>query len=184
MTAQAKGHYWSTLLAALLGRAGVASGHEVPAVAPADLEARIAGMELEVRERDERITRMRAEYEQLQLVRERAGTDGGQSELERLFKRLAGPWATLLAAAALADAGQAVQAGDMAQLVRDVEKVLARAGLEPIGRAGEHTVFDVAAHQRMSGGSVTEGTSVTVRVPGFRMGGKVLVKAMVSTREA
>ena len=172
--------YWSRLLAALLGR------EPAPAAAalPADLESRIASLEMDLRERDERIARMQAEYEQLHLARGRAAGDGGRDELEKLFKKLAGPWASVLALAAMNEGGQNVQASDLVQLINDVEKTLVRAGLEPIGRAGEDTTFDIAQHQRMSGGTVHPGTPVTVRLPGFRMGEKVLAKALVSTRES
>jgi molecular chaperone GrpE (heat shock protein) len=175
--------YWSRLLAALLGRRTAPPSTGSAAAVPAGLEARIAGLEMDVRERDERIGRMQAEYEQLHVARDRAAGDAGRDELEKLFKKLAGPWASVLALAAMAEAGQNVQAGDLVQLIKDVEKALARAGLESIGRAGERTTFDVAHHQRMSGGTVHTGTPVTVRVPGFRTGEKVLAKALVSTRE-
>lgn len=175
--------YWSRLLAALLGREDARSGTLSAAAAPAEIEAGIAGLEMDLRERDERIARMQEEYEQLRLARDRAASDSGHDELETLFKKLAGPWASVLALAAMAESGQNVETGDIMQLVRDVEKTLARAGFEAIGRAGEATVFDVACHQRMSGGTVHPGTPVTVRLPGFRMGEKILAKAMVSTRE-
>lgn len=173
----------ASLVAAVLGREPPAAGAVAGAAAGADLQARIAGLEMDLRERDERIGRMQAEYEQLQVARDRAARDAGRDELEQLFKKFAGPWASVLALAAMAEAGQNVQAGDLVQLLKDVEKAFARAGLEPIGHTGEHTTFDVAHHQRMSGGTVHAGTPVTVRVPGFRMGEKVLAKAMVSTRE-
>ena len=178
-----KSRYFSRLLAALLGR-------ELPSPAPpptdqstAELTARVASLEMDLDERDERIAEMRAEYETLEAAKQRATADAGQDELEKLLKRLSGPLATLAGLTSMAEAGDEVEMGDLVQLIHDLEKVLARAGLEQIGTVGERTEFDVAGHQRMSGGGVTPGTPVTIRLPGYRLGEKVLLKAMVSAEE-
>ena len=88
--------------------------------------------------------------------------------------------ANLATLTAAAEAGQEVEAGDLIHLLRSLEKELHRAGLESIGRVGEQAGFDVACHQRMSGGAVHAGTPVTVQLPGYRLGEKILLKAMVS----
>jgi molecular chaperone GrpE (heat shock protein) len=138
---------------------------------------------MELQERDERIEQMRAEYETLEAAKERMGAVAGQDEVEKLLKQLSGPLATLAGLTGMAEAGDEVELADLVQLIRDLEKVLARAGLEQIGTVGELTEFDVAGHQRMSGGEVKAGTSVTIRLPGYRLGEKVLIKAMVSAEE-
>ena len=48
---------------------------------------------------------------------------------------------------------------------------------------GGQVQFAVAGHQRMGGGGVKPGTPVNVRLPGYRFGEKVLIKAMVSAEE-
>ncbi|MFW6163768.1 MAG: nucleotide exchange factor GrpE [Planctomycetota bacterium] len=178
--------YWRRLLEALLGRD---PGAGAPAEAPpadeqvAEARARAATLEMDLRERDERVERLRAEYEALRAERDRAVGRAGQEQMEQLLKRLAGPLSNLIALAELAEAGQDVEVKDLTSLVRGVEKPLARAGLEAVGKVGEETRFDVAVHQRMSGGAVRGGTPVVVRLPGYRLGDKVLLKAMVSARE-
>lgn len=177
--------YWRRLFAALRGRDGGA-----PAPTSGDdagLRARIAALEMDlgerVRQHDERIEAMRQEYERLQLARAQAASGAGEAEIERLFKKLAGPLSNLVALSVLATHGQSVETADVFALLRDLEKELARFGLEPIGAAGEGTAFDIACHQRMSGGSVHAGTPVVIRLPGYRLRQKVLLKAMVSTSE-
>ena len=159
---------------------------EVPVTtaAPApEWQARLAALEMDLRERNALLERMKQEYAALEQARDRTAASAGQEELERLFKKLAGPLSTLTTLASAAESGKNVIATDMAQLVRGVEKPLAAAGLEPIGAPGQKTGFEVALHQRMSGGTVREGTPVTVHIPGYRLGQKIIQKAMVSAKE-
>jgi molecular chaperone GrpE (heat shock protein) len=104
------------------------------------------------------------------------------SSVRPLFKRLAGTLGNLNVLTAMAEAGREVDTGDLIQLIKGLEKELDRAGLEPIGAVGEKTLFAVASHQRMSGGAVHEGVPVVVQIPGYRLGGKILSKALVSAR--
>jgi molecular chaperone GrpE (heat shock protein) len=181
--------YFRRLWAALRGRdIATAAVAEAAPAAPADEQlaaarAKAATLEMELRERDQQIETMRREYEALKADKERGVREAGRDEVEKLLKRLTGPLSNLMALVELAEAGQDVQAADLATLVRGMEKELARAGLEPIGKAGGKSTFDVALHQRMSGGAVRDGTPVTVRQPGYRLGQKVLLKAMVSAGE-
>jgi molecular chaperone GrpE (heat shock protein) len=149
----------------------------------AEWRARIASLEMDLVERDKRIDEMQSEYAALQAAKERASVGAGQDQLERLFKKLAGPLANLSVLTAMAEMGREVEVGDLVQLIKGLEKELARAGLEPMGKVGEKTVFDVTCHQRMSGGAVREAVPVTVQIPGYRVGEKILIKAMVSAGE-
>jgi molecular chaperone GrpE (heat shock protein) len=126
---------------------------------------------------------MRSEYATLQAAEKRASVGAGQDQLERLFKKLAGPLANLSVLTAIAEAGREVEVGNLVQLIKGLQKELVRAGLEPMGKVGEKTVFDVTCHQRISGGAVREGVPVAVQIPGYRMGEKILIKAMVSAAE-
>jgi molecular chaperone GrpE (heat shock protein) len=191
MTEQKQG-YWARLWATLLGRV---PEHITPPPAPeniappvpegvAEARARLATVEMELRECQQRNEQMRSEYAALAAEKQRATDAAGQEQLERLYRKLAAPLANLMALAALAEAGQQVEAGDLLQLVKSLEKELTRAGMEPIGKAGAETQFDTSCHQRMSGGAVHPGSPVTVRLPGYRAGGKILLKAMVSAKEA
>lgn len=185
MSEETKG-YWARLWTALLG-------HEIPppvgpAVVPPgqhdlELEARVSGLEMDLRERDGRIAQMQREYSELEAAKERAAATSGQEGLERLFQKLAGTLANLAVLSAAVDDGQQVEAGDLVSLIRSLEREFARAGLEPIGQVNQQTEFDVAAHQRMSGGAVHPGTRVSVQLPGYRFGSRVLLKAMVSATQ-
>jgi len=83
----------------------------------------------------------------------------------------------------MAGDGREVAAADLFSLLRTMEKHLKAAGLEAVGEVGAAVPFDVALHQRMSGGTVRAGASVVVRTPAYRFGGKVLLKAMVTAKE-
>ena len=177
--------YWARLWAALWGREVIKSGAECPPAdeMTAECQARGASLEMDLAERDQQIKQMRSEYAALELAKQRASAGAGQELLEKLFKKLSGSLANLMALAAMAEAGREVEVTDLTQLIRGLEKELARAGLEAIGRPGEKTTFETAWHQRMSGGAVQSGIPVTIHLPGYRLGDKVLLKAMVSTRE-
>jgi molecular chaperone GrpE (heat shock protein) len=175
--------YFQNLWAALLGRPSPPTGGLPAGTSEADLRARIASLELDLRQRDGQIAQMKREYSALEAARARAEATGGQEQLEKLLRKLCGPLASLSTLAAAAKAGKDVSAADMAGLVSDLEKQLTAYGLKPIGEAGEQTSFDVAAHQRMSGGTVHAGSLVVVRLPGYRFGEKVLQKAMVTAKE-
>jgi hypothetical protein len=108
-----------------------------------------------------------------------AGRAGAARKVLRTV--LAGPLANLSALSEMAQAGERVELCDIAKLVRSLNRELHRAGLESIGRVGEAVPFDVACHQQMSGGSVPAGTTATVQLPGYRLGEKTLLKAMVTT---
>ena len=174
--------YFGRLLAAILGRDASASGADLPDD-PAKLKAMVASLKMDLQERDERIATMRGEYEQLEASKVHSTATAGTEELTGLLKKLSGPLANIAVLRDAAAAGEDVQADDVLQLVASLEKVLTRAGLEVIGRSGEAVTFDSAVHQRMSGGPVSDGVPVKIEVPGYRMGSRVLQKALVSAEE-
>jgi molecular chaperone GrpE (heat shock protein) len=175
--------YVRNLIHALLGRAPVAAPASPPGETEAALRARVAALEMDLRGRDERIAAMRKEYAALGMEGQREAAGAGQQQLQRLFKKLAAPLANFSALSTLAESGKQVEAADMASVFRSLEKLMLAAGLEPIGAAGESAAFDVALHQRISGAGVSAGAPVTVRAPGYRFAGEVLLKAMVTSKE-
>lgn len=175
--------YWRRLWDAFVGRDVQPIEVSPPDEETVQLRARVASLEMDLAERDRRISEMRSEYAALEEAKGRAASTAGDERLDRLFRKMAGPLANLAALAAAAEAGEEVEVGDLLSLIRSLEKELGRAGLERIGHVGEQTQFDVACHQRMSGGAVEAGTLVTVHLPGYRAGDKVLAKAMVSAVE-
>ena len=171
--------YWSRVCAAILGRSRHLTG-------PVDANTRsmIAALELELRERDAKIASMQREYAAAESKARDGAESGAKQELQRVFKKLAPGLANLHALAALSEAGRDVAAADLVSLFRSLEKALRALGLEPVGHPGDTLPFDVAIHQRMSGGMVSAGQPVTVRAPGYRFGDTVLLKAMVSSKES
>jgi molecular chaperone GrpE (heat shock protein) len=170
--------YITRLIDALLGRE-----QPVPVTTDATVNARVATLEMDLRERDQRIVAMQKEYATLEAQAKRATADAGDEHLGALFKKIAPQLANLATLATLPETGQSLEVGDVLNLFRSVEKQLKAAGLEQVGAAGEHVPFDVALHQRLSGGMVTAGSPVVVRMPGYRYQGKVLLKVMVTARE-
>ena len=175
--------YWTRLIHAVLGRPRAALAHPESAVRPTAEDSRIRSLQMDIQDRDRRIEQMRSEYAALQAGRDRAAAEAGAGQVEHLFKKLSGTLSNLAALTAMHDAGQSVSAADFAALARSLEKELGKAGLERIGTPGEAAAFNVAHHQRMSGGMVRDGSPVTVRVPGYRMGQQILLKAMVTSPE-
>jgi molecular chaperone GrpE len=151
--------------------------------APGQLGARLAACELDLRERDAEIQRLRREYGLQREQGERREAVAAAVGLEALAKPLAPLLSQLATMQALAAEGRAVRLEDALKLFGKVEQVLAGAGLAPIGRVGEETRFDGQVHQRMSGAEVDEGQPIKVRFVGYRLGETVLLKAMVSRRD-
>ncbi|MBI1748710.1 MAG: nucleotide exchange factor GrpE [Acidobacteria bacterium] len=170
--------YFQRLFEALLGRETAPAGG-----GEAEMRARLASIEMDLRERDRRIAAMQKEYAVLEASGQRAAAGAGQEQLEQLFKKLASPMANLSTLAAFSAAGQEPGIQDLLSSFRHLEKQLKAAGLEQVGNVGETVSFEVALHQRVSGGAVSAGTPVTVRLPGYRFGDKVLLKAMVTAKE-
>lgn len=171
--------YFKRLFAALAGRGISPDLGDLPDD-PVSLKSLAASLRLEIEERDERIDAMRGEYERLELSKDRSTASAGEEELVALMKKLAGPLANIAVLRDAAAAGEDVEIGDVWHLIASLEKALQRAGLESIGRSGETAKFDPAVHQRMSGGSVREGTQVTIEIPGYRLGERILQKALVN----
>ena len=149
-----------------------------------DPGARAAALELDLRERDSDIRRLRQEYERLvqQAQRERAGA--AAAGVDALVGSLAPLFSQLTTMQALADSGRAVRAADVLKLFGKVEAGLRESGLERIGTIGEIPGFDARLHQRMSGADVADGDAVVVRFVGYRLRGNILLKAMVSRQGA
>ncbi|MBN1610353.1 MAG: nucleotide exchange factor GrpE [Polyangiaceae bacterium] len=179
--------YFRRLGLALLGRDAASHQEAVPRAAESDdtlrLGTRVAELKLEISERDQRIETMRAEYATLLADKQRIEAGAGEQRLVELLTKLAPTLSSLCATAAWFDQGKPVEPGDLVSLGRELEKRLARFGLERVGEVGQEVPFDVAVHQRMSGGSVAEGVEVLIEMPGYRLKDRVLLKAMVSRKE-
>lgn len=193
MSKGTKSVYFPRLMAALFNRNFAASGPEpapIPEISPPAVEpppatassAEAARLRLDLEERNQRIASMQKEYETLEAARRRAASEAAAEQEEKVIKSLLRPLSNLATLMDLADSGNEIAVSDLVALGRSLEKELGRFGLERIGRTGEHIAFDPTLHQRMSGGTVAAGDDVAIAVPGFRLGSKVLTRAMVTSR--
>jgi len=146
----------------------------------ADLKTRVAALEMDLRDRDEEIRRLRQEYGLQQEQAERQQATASAVGFEALARKLAPLFSQLATMQALADAGRAVRTEDILKLFGKVEQMLAGAGLVRVGTVGAAAPFDTRLHQRMSGADLRDNDPVTVRFVGYRLGETILLKAMVS----
>jgi len=149
-----------------------------------DPGARAAALELDLRERDSDIRRLRQEYERSAQQAQRDQAGAAAAGVDALARSLAPLFSQLATMQALADSGCAVRAEDVLKLFGKVEAGLRDSGLERIGTVGDTCGFDTRLHQRMSGADVADGDAVVVRFVGYRLRGDILLKAMVSRAAA
>ncbi len=122
---------------------------------------------------------LRAEYQRLQQqLAEQAADLQVQFQRESLstLEAFLLQWPT--AAAAVAKNPQ-VPAPNLLPLIKPVEQLLARWGLEPIGSVGAEAAYDPQQHQLMQG-QAQAGDRVRIRYVGYRHRGKLLHRARVS----
>ena len=149
-----------------------------------DPGARAAELELDLRERDSDIRRLRQEYERSAQQAQRDQAGAAAAGVDALARSLAPLFSQLATMQALAESGRAVRAEDVLKLFSKVEAGLRESGLERIGTVGGTCVFDTRLHQRLSGADVADGDAVVVRFVGYRLRGNILLKAMVSRKAA
>jgi len=147
-----------------------------------DPAARAAALQLDLRERDNDIRRLRREYERSAQQAQRGQAGAVAAGVDGLARGLAPLFSQLATMQALADSGRAVRAEDVLKLLDKVEAGLRESGLERIGTVGDTCGFDTRLHQRMSGADVADGDAVVVRFVGYRLRGDILLKAMVSRK--
>ncbi len=174
--------------AALSGESDAASAakrRKRPAAAgdaDASPASRIAQLELDVEERDERIESLLREAEAQRGAVQGEAATAAADRMGRLLKHLAPLVAQADAMKHFQDSGRAITAEDALAIVARIEAAIAEEGVERIGAAGEETAFDSRRHQRLSGGDVRDGDPVEVRFIGFRQGERILAKALVSRK--
>ncbi len=145
-----------------------------------DVERELARLRLDLRARDEEIARLRAEYARRD---DRAGAEtaaAGREAVGAMIEAAAPVLSQLATLRQMGAGGREVRAADALKLAGKLEEALRGAGLDPIGEPGAETEFDPTLHQRMSGGDVKDGDRVRVRFIGYRYGGEVRLKALVS----
>ena len=149
-----------------------------------DPGARAAALELDLRERDGDIRRLRQEYERAAQEAQRELAGAAAAGVDALARSLAPLLSQLATMQALADSGRVVRAEDLLKLFGKVEAGWRESGLERIGTVGGACGFDTRLHQRLSGADLADGDAVVVRFVGYRLRGNILLKAMVSRAAA
>lgn len=147
-----------------------------------DWQTRVAALEMDLRERDREIRRLRQEYGLQRQQAERQRTTAAAGSLEALARELASPLSQLATMQSLAEKGRELRAGDVLKLFGKVEQALNAVGLTRIGAVGAAARFESRLHRTMGGGDPSEGELVTVRFVGYQLGETILLKAMVSRK--
>ena len=184
-----KQRYWQRLRDALLNRTpknplapNVPDSSIVP-LTEEETTSRVAGLLMDLQERDDLFTAMRADYENLRSSSERHIAEAGEKALEELLRRLVNTLTQIARLDALSKQGKSIEVTDVFALASDIEREWKRVGLERIGTALEEVTFDSTLHQCMSGNAPQGDTRVVILSPGYCFRGRVLLKAMISTSE-
>ena len=143
-------------------------------------EERIAALEAELKEKDERYLRMAAEYDNF---RRRSREEKAATYADALADTVAEllPIIDNLERAALYDDGEKVKEGLM-MTAKSVSAVLEKLGIETVGCAGE--TFDPNLHNavfHVEDENLGEGEIVEVFQKGYKKGNKIIRFAMVKT---
>ena len=148
-----------------------------------ELVENLIRLEEELKKRGEIIAQMRREYEDLARKLAEEKTRHYDEALENHFSRIVNRLATLVTLAHGVRNNLKVEPEDFADQIFFFEKELIAAGLEPIGKPGETVEFDVALHQPINAGIISDGAKVIVKIQGYKFRGKVLAKAIVAGTE-
>ena len=143
-------------------------------------EERIAALEAELREKDDRYLRMAAEYDNFRRrSREEKAATYADALADTVGELL--PIIDNLERAALYDDGEKVKEGLM-MTAKSVSAVLEKLGVETVGAVGE--TFDPNLHNavfHVEDESLGEGEIVEVFQKGYKKGNKIIRFAMVKT---
>ena len=144
------------------------------------LEERIAALEAELKEKDERYLRMAAEYDNFRRrSREEKAATYADALADTVGELL--PIIDNLERAAMYDDGEKVKEGLM-MTAKSVSSVLEKLGIETVGAIGE--TFDPNLHNavfHVEDEAFGEGEIVEVFQKGYKKGNKIIRFAMVKT---
>lgn len=145
-----------------------------------DPRARLAALEVDLRERNAEVAQLRTEYQRLSSDRERVRAEARREGAQALAERLAQPLSQLATMQVLAESKRDVSVSDVLKLVARAESALLAAGATRVGAVGEQVAFDPQLHRPLADSEVVSGADVRVRFIGYRLGEAVLLKAQVS----
>lgn len=142
----------------------------------AALKRDAANLTLELQEAKSAVESLRRMLQETNAHQAAASLD----PMEEVLAQAAGPLSQLRMQASLMATGKEISGKSVMVLASEVAAVLEAAGLEPIGKVGEETVFDpVSAEPLSSGPTLSPGAPVVIRFIGYGYNGEVLRKALV-----
>ncbi len=147
------------------------------------LKSRIAGLKMDVEDRDREIARLKREFEHNRKDAQAEAGSAGEAELLKLAKKAAPLLSQLVTLKDMNEKGKDIRSADILKLFSKIEKLFYDIGLQRVGEVGETAEFDPAVHQRMSGAGLQNGDPVKVRFVGYRFDRVIATKAMVSAGE-
>lgn len=145
-----------------------------------ELSAKIAALEAEIKERDDKYLRMAAEYDNFRRRSREEMTQNYSAAVADTVGELL-PIIDNLERASLYDDGEKVKEG-LAMTAKSVEAVFAKLGVEAVGKVGD--TFDPNFHNAVlhdEDETRGEGEIVDVFEKGYKKGDKIIRFAMVKT---
>lgn len=165
---------FAAALAAFRSGAGPAADGEMLA-----LRRDLAAARMELGETREALRREQSRVAAAQQAQAEAVAQSVETRLARLFSAIAAPLSQLQTQAYLLAEGRPLQATDVMTLAMQLAQAAQDCGLEPVGSPGESLAFEPQTMQPLGEGPLQPGAQVTVRFVGYRLGGRVVHKALV-----
>ena len=146
-----------------------------------ELERGLQALRIELAERDQTITRLKADLERDRSAGQALIAESVQSRIERLFSELATPVSQLMTQAYLLETeGKPVQARDVLSVARRFIRPLEDLGLSIEGQVGATVAFDPNRHEPLSHATdLRPGEPVKIKLVGIAGQGKILRRAGV-----
>ena len=125
------------------------------------------------------VAALRREMEAERAQRIDAEAAALSARLEGPLSDAAGTLGQLALQARLIEEGKPVTSRDVMALTQNLSRAFAALGLNPAAAVGDAVTFDPALHQPLGGAAPTPGSAVTIRLPGYRLGGRLLRKSFI-----
>jgi len=125
---------------------------------------------------------LKAEYQRLQQQLDRQRQESRIEFQQETLQQLEALLLQLPTAAYAAQQNPTMPARNLLPLLRPIDRLLQRWGIESIDRVGSEVAYDPHSHQLMDANEVETGEPVTVRYIGYRQGDKLLYRARVSRK--
>jgi len=150
-----------------------------------DLQNELKALQLELRDREQKIEMIGQELERLRLNQKDLLRGNSAAVMEELFTSLAPAVVQLVTQNYLAkQQNKAIQSRDVLLITERLIHTLEQNGLKLVGQPGQQVLFDPNLHIPLSAASsFTAGQSAIVRIVGISYQGKIIRKAGIETPE-